>query len=122
MKDIGAMVASGALCLPLTYRVSRMGYFEWSAAIVAVVATVVAIYVARFSARPLWKLLGAFAMGALASEIAFLAYWTAKLGQWDDLSFAVAAVEVAAIVVIGVIAAASGYMATRRITTSRSGP
>ena len=116
------MVAGGMLCLPLTYRVSRTGYFEWSAAIVAVVATVIAIYVARFSARPLWKLLSAFATGALASEGAFLAYWTVNLGKWDDLSFAVATVEVAAIVTIGVIAAALGYLATRRITTRWSGP
>ncbi|MGE0358856.1 MAG: hypothetical protein AB7P08_18275 [Burkholderiales bacterium] len=87
-----------------------------------VIATVIVIYVARVSVRPLWKLLGAFTLGALASESAFLAYWTAKLGKWDDLSFAVAVVEVAAIVTIGVIVAAVGHTVTRRITTRWSGP
>jgi hypothetical protein len=122
VRDIVAMFAGGAVCLPLTYRISRSGPMEWSAVIVAVVSLVTAIYVARFSVRPLWKLLGAFVAGALASEALFLAYWTANLGKWDDLSFAVAAVEFVAIATLGTVVAAVVCVATRRITTRSSGP
>lgn len=121
-------LAAGALCLPVTYRLTRDGSYEIS------ILTIVAISIlgtwlslrsnVPHGSRPNWWALAcAFAAGAVLSEALFFTYYYFNYGSTDaklSVGIAISFIEAGVIALVGAATVIATYFTLWRITRRSS--
>ena len=122
-------LVAGALCLPMTYRLTRYGSGESLAASVAIIVATAMLgtwlalwYMNRKNCQSAWWALTlAFVGGAGLSEVLFFAYYYFDYGHADQklsVGIALSFIEGGAIAMLGGLSVVVSFFALRRITSA----